>query len=72
MSSRTLKRKLQQLGTSYQKILDDLRKGLAVEHLTQTSSTVDDIALMLGYSDASNFARAFRRWTGRSPTDYRA
>lgn len=71
MSSRTLKRKLQQLGTSYQKILDDLRKGLAVEHLTQTSSTVDDIALMLGYSDASNFARAFRRWTGKSPTDYR-
>ena len=71
MSSRTLKRKLQQLGTSYQKILDDLRKGLAVEHLTQTETTVDDIALMLGYSDASNFARAFRRWTGRSPTDYR-
>ncbi|MEY1663125.1 AraC family transcriptional regulator [Isoalcanivorax beigongshangi] len=71
MSSRTLKRKLQQLGTSYQRILDDLRKGLAVEHLTQTDSTVDDIALMLGYSDASNFARAFRRWTGRSPSDYR-
>ncbi|MBZ2190504.1 AraC family transcriptional regulator [Alcanivorax sp. JB21] len=71
MSSRTLKRKLQQLGTSYQKVLDDLRKGLAVEHLTQTSATVDDIALFLGYSDASNFARAFRRWTGRSPTDYR-
>lgn len=72
MSSRTLKRKLQQLGTSYQRLLDDLRKGLAVEHLTQTESTVDDIALMLGYSDASNFARAFRRWTGKSPTDYRA
>ncbi|WP_111658205.1 AraC family transcriptional regulator [Isoalcanivorax indicus] len=71
MSSRTLKRKLQQLGTSYQKVLDDLRKGLAVEHLTQTDTTVDDIALLLGYSDASNFARAFRRWTGRSPTDYR-
>ena len=71
MSSRTLKRKLQQLGTSYQKILDDLRKGLAVEYLTQTDITVDDIAVQLGYSDASNFARAFRRWTGRSPSDYR-
>lgn len=71
MSSRTLKRKLQQLGTSYQKILDDLRKGLAVEYLTQTEITVDDIAVQLGYSDASNFARAFRRWTGRSPSDYR-
>lgn len=71
MSSRTLKRKLQQLGTSYQTILDDLRKGLAVEYLTQTEITVDDIAVQLGYSDASNFARAFRRWTGRSPSDYR-
>lgn len=71
MSSRTLKRKLQQLGTSYQRILDDLRKGLAVEYLTQTERTVDEIAVQLGYSDASNFARAFRRWTRRSPSDYR-
>ena len=71
MSSRTLKRKLQQLGASYQGILDDLRKGLAVEFLSQSDKTVDDIAHQLGYSDASNFARAFRRWTGKSPTDYR-
>ncbi|ASK35091.1 AraC family transcriptional regulator [Alloalcanivorax mobilis] len=71
MSSRTLKRKLQQLGTSYQRLLDDLRKGLAVEYLTQSQRSVDEVALALGYSDASNFARAFRRWTGRSPSDYR-
>jgi AraC-like DNA-binding protein len=71
MSSRTLKRKLQQLGTSYQKVLDDLRKGLAVEYLSQSDKTVDEIALSLGYSDASNFARAFRRWTSKSPSDYR-
>ena len=71
MSSRTLKRKLQQLGTSYQEVLDGLRKGLAVEYLTQSEKTVDEIAMTLGYSDASNFARAFRRWTARSPSDYR-
>ncbi|MCG8394808.1 MAG: AraC family transcriptional regulator [Pseudomonadales bacterium] len=71
MSSRTLKRKLQQLGTSYQEVLDGLRKGLAVEYLTQSDKTVDEIAMSLGYSDASNFARAFRRWTQRSPSDYR-
>lgn len=71
MSSRTLKRKLQQLGTRYQTLLDDLRKGLAVEYLTQSRRSVDEIALALGYSDASNFARAFRRWTARSPSDYR-
>lgn len=71
MSSRTLKRKLQQLNTSYQRILDELRKGLAVEYLSRSDKTVDEIALSLGYSDASNFARAFRRWTGRSPSRYR-
>lgn len=71
MSSRTLKRKLQQLGTSYQEVLDGLRKGLAVEYLSQSDRTVDEIAMTLGYSDASNFARAFRRWTARSPSDYR-
>ncbi len=71
MSSRTLKRKLQQLGTSYQKLLDELREGRAVEYLAQSGRSVDGIALALGYSDASNFARAFRRWTGKSPSDYR-
>lgn len=71
MSSRTLKRKLQQLGTSYQKILDDLRRGLAVEYLTRSNHTIDEVAALLGYSDASNFARAFRRWTGKNPSDYR-
>ncbi len=71
MSSRTLKRKLQQLGTSYQKILDSLRRGLAVEYLTRSEHTIDEIAALLGYSDASNFARAFRRWTDKNPSDYR-
>lgn len=71
MSSRTLKRKLQQLGTSYQIILDDLRRGLAVEYLTRSNHAIDEIAALLGYSDASNFARAFRRWTGKNPSDYR-
>jgi AraC-like DNA-binding protein len=71
MSSRTLKRKLQQLGTSYQKVLDDLRRGLAVEYLTRSRHSIDEIASLLGYSDASNFARAFRRWTGKNPSDYR-
>lgn len=72
MSSRTLKRKLQQLGTSYQVILDDLRRGLAVEYLTRSHHAIDEIAALLGYSDASNFARAFRRWTGKNPSDYRS
>lgn len=71
MSSRTLKRKLQQLDTSYQKVLDDLRRGLAVKYLTTGRQPIDEVAVLLGYSDASNFARAFRRWTGKNPSEYR-
>lgn len=71
MSTRTLKRKLRQLGTSYHKLRDDLRKGLAVEYLTQSRHSTDEIAALVGYSDTSNFARAFRRWTGRNPAEYR-
>ena len=71
MSTRTLKRKLRQLGTSYHQLRDDLRKGLAVEYLTQSRRSTDEIAALVGYSDTSNFARAFRRWTGRNPAEYR-
>lgn len=71
VSSRTLKRKLKALDTSYQRILDNVRKGKAIEFLTTTSMTVDEIADNLGYSDPSNFGRAFRKWTGKSPTQYR-
>lgn len=71
VSSRTLKRRLKALDTSYQRILDGVRKGKAIEFLTSTSMTVDEIADSLGYSDPSNFGRAFRKWTGKSPTEYR-
>jgi AraC-like DNA-binding protein len=71
MSSRTLRRRLTELGTSYQMIIEQLRRGRAVELLRQTSMTVEQIASELGYDDPSNFGRAFRRWTGLSPSAYR-
>lgn len=71
MSPRTLKRKLKQVGTSFQIVLDSVRKGVAVEYLTQTHKTVDEIANLLGYSDPSNFGRAFKKWTGKRPSEYR-
>lgn len=71
MAPRTLRRRLNELGTSYQMIIEQLRRGRAVELLLHSSRSVDDIASDLGYQDPSNFGRAFRRWTGKSPRQYR-
>ncbi|MFK8047034.1 MAG: AraC family transcriptional regulator ligand-binding domain-containing protein [Halioglobus sp.] len=62
---------LKQAGTSYQQLLGDTRRELAEEYITRADLTVNEIAYMLGFSDCSNFARSFRRWTGSSPTDFR-
>ncbi len=71
MSARTLRRRLSELGTSYQLMMEQMRRGRAVELLLHSDSTVDAIAQALGYGDPSNFGRAFRRWTGLSPRLYR-
>jgi len=71
MSARTLRRRLREAGTSYQKILDSVRSDLATQYLRTTRLTVYQIADRLGYSDQANFGRAFKRWTGRSPQELR-
>lgn len=71
MAPRTLRRRLAALGTTWHEVVEQLRRGLAVE-LLQGSQPVDLIAGQLGYSDPSNFGRAFRRWTGMSPSAWRA
>ena len=70
-TSRTLRRHLTQQGTSYKEIVDDVRSHLAKEYLRNTRMSIDDIAATLGFSDAANFRHAFRRWTQRSPSDFR-
>ncbi|SFA61759.1 AraC family transcriptional regulator [Metapseudomonas otitidis] len=71
-SGRSLRRHLAAMGTSYQQVLDEVRKGLALQYLTTTHLPLFEIAALLGFSDPSNFRRAFRKWTGRLPSDYRA
>jgi len=71
LSPRTLRRRLAELGTSFQMILEQLRRGRAVELLLHSGLSVEQIASELGYLDPSNFGRAFRRWTGQSPREYR-
>jgi len=67
MSDRTLRRRLTEHGVSYQAVLDDLRKNRALSLLSNPRLTLDEIAYEVGFSDAHNFRRAFKRWTGHSP-----
>jgi AraC-like DNA-binding protein len=71
MTSRTLRRKLGNQGTSFQELLREVRTQLAIAYLRNTSISLDDIAYRLGFSDAANFRHAFKRWTGNSPGTYR-
>jgi AraC-like DNA-binding protein len=72
MSPRNLQLKLAARDTSFQDILDSTRQRLATGYIEQSAFAITEIAFLLGYSDTSNFTRAFRRWHGISPTDYRA
>ncbi|ARU90759.1 AraC family transcriptional regulator [Pseudomonas sp. M30-35] len=70
-SGRTLRRHLSSMGTSYQEVLDDVRRSLALQYLTTTHLPLYEIAYLLGFNDPSNFRRAFKKWTGRPPSAYR-
>ena len=71
LSRRNLQRKLQQAGTSYQEILDQLRQELAVQYLRQSHLTINEISYRLGFTKVSSFTRAFRRWHQCAPSCYR-
>lgn len=71
MASATLHRRLQAEGTSYQRIKDACRRDQALALLRAGRLTGEEIAEQLGFSDASSFVRAFRKWTGRTPMEFR-
>lgn len=71
MTSRTLRRRLADEGTSFQIIADDVRSSLAQEYLSSTKFSMLDIALLLGFSDAAAFRKAVKRWTGKVPGQLR-
>lgn len=71
VSPRTLHRRLVEAGTSYQEILDDVRRRLAQEFLRDTGLSMEEVAERTGFSDASNFRKAFRKWTGEQPAEFR-
>ena len=67
----TMRRRLKQEGHTYQSIKDDLRRDVAIGELQQSRRTIADIAASVGFAEPSAFHRAFRKWTGMRPTDYR-
>jgi AraC-like DNA-binding protein len=71
VSSRTMRRRLGEGGVSYQQLLDDVRRDLATRALARPEMSISEVALLLGFSDASAFNKAFRRWTGKRPSDLR-
>lgn len=71
MSPRTLQRNLKQEGTSYKQLLDEMRRELASQYIKESRLSVNEITFMLGFSEPANFSRAFKRWTGTSPSEYR-
>jgi len=71
MSARTLRRRLEKEGTSYQRIKDNARRDVAISMLSRDGMTVSEVAEQIGFSDPSAFHRSFKKWTGQSPGSYR-
>jgi AraC-like DNA-binding protein len=70
MTQRTFQRKLLEEGTTYRKLSGSVRKELALQLIKKSNHKMEEIAQMLGYSDASSFRRAFKQWTDNNPSDY--
>jgi AraC-like DNA-binding protein len=70
LTPRTLHRHLQDEGTSFKAILEEVRHMLALEHLKAGRLSIQEIAFTLGYTDQANFRRAFKRWEGIPPSDW--
>jgi AraC-like DNA-binding protein len=71
MSSRNLQRQLQSAGTTFNTLLNQIRQDLAQKYLRGQDTSMTEIAFLLGFSESSAFSRAFKRWIGVTPTQYR-
>jgi AraC-like DNA-binding protein len=71
MSNRTLTRRLSEIGLTFRELLSKTQKEISLDLLKNTSGSVGEIAFQTGFSEQSAFNRAFKRWTGQSPVEYR-
>jgi AraC-like DNA-binding protein len=66
-----LRRQLHAEGTSFRRLVRQVREQLACRYLRERELTVEEVARLLGYAETAPFSRAFRSWTGQSPSDFR-
>ena len=71
LSRRTLQRRLKDYGIDFKRLVDDTRRRFSLSYLRDPEHTLNEIGYLLGYSEVSAFNRAFKRWTGLTPSDYR-
>ena len=71
MGPRTLQRRLAEQQVEFSQLVEDVRRALARQYVAGGEYSITEVALLLGYAEASSFSRAFRRWTGQSPQAYR-
>lgn len=71
LTERTLQRRLQESGTTFKKLLTEVRIALADNYIRDSKLSLNEISFMLGFSELSSFSRAFKNWTGSSPRNYR-
>ncbi len=69
---RTIQRKLSAAGTSYTELVEEVRTNTAIEYLRSTAMPIEEIGFRVGYADASSFSHAFKRITGKKPSEYRS
>ena len=71
MSVRTMHRKLVETESSFRALLVEIRRELAEQYILDSSLTLTEISLLLGFSEPSSFSRAFKSWTGTAPSEVR-
>lgn len=71
MSARTLQRRLDENGIVFSDLVDEVRRQLASHHLRANELTLTEIGFLLGFAEQSSFTRGFKRWTGKTPKEFR-
>jgi AraC-like DNA-binding protein len=72
MAPRTVQRRLSELGTSYQEMVESVRRDMAEQLVLDRTLSITEIAFLLGFEEVSGFRRAYQRWTGLAPSRARA